>query len=126
MGMELVDFLDQEIEEDESWAEEVLRYASGLGVTREWRWVRFYAHEGASKKHPSSSSFHKGCPTPEWVLAQCKAYRAIMEEHRPTREGGPCKTCEGGYSGHDRWPCTTVRALVSVYADRECYQKGWA
>lgn len=60
------------------------------------------------------------------VLAECAAKRAILEAH-PTQiysgikgqEVMECQNCE-------RFPCDTLKALASVYADHPDYSQEWA
>lgn len=78
------------------------------------------------------------------VLAECAAKRRIVEEHAErtwirvlgddsSREGlGTCAACavwdEGDYDGPPavEWPCPTLRALASVYADHPEFRAEWA
>lgn len=69
------------------------------------------------------------------VLAECKAKRAIVEWHESTvREGekfcaecGPPETEVYLYApGTMHYPCPTLRALASVYADHGDYRAEWA
>lgn len=66
-------------------------------------------------------------------MRQVKAYRAILDMHADSDfpydpEDGP-----GQYSWTARcdrcyktWPCPTLRALASIYSDREGYREEWA
>ena len=65
------------------------------------------------------------------VLAECDAKRAIMDIHRD--RDGDCARCsdyawfavlDGGE--HEEFPCPTIRALATVYADHPDYQPEWA
>ena len=87
------------------------------------------------------------------VLAECEAKRRILEDHGwtyrdpyeswkgpeyralwgDTRDLKDCTRC-GGVSHHpnlgeverrDSWPCTTLKALASVYADHPDYDEAW-
>lgn len=71
---------------------------------------------------------------PARVLATCAAHRRIVEEHSnfydnpyaPASAYGPeCKSCGSpGEYGVD-WPCPTLRALASIYADRDGFREEW-
>ncbi len=54
-----------------------------------------------------------GLLSPTQVRAECKAHSFIVRQHRPSR----CACSE--------WPCPTIRALASVYADHPDYQQEW-
>lgn len=70
---------------------------------------------------------------PARVLAQCAAHRAIVELHSGV--DGACQGC----GLHEAWPpgrseptllpmndpCPTLRALASVYADRDGWREEW-
>jgi hypothetical protein len=71
------------------------------------------------------------------VLATCAAHRAIVEIHEeieeaypPPRDGSPrphcCSECSatGEYPGG--WPCDTLAALASIYADKPGFREEWA
>jgi hypothetical protein len=69
------------------------------------------------------------------VLAQCAAYRTIVELHAPDRDWQkpPCSTCAAWAEMEPYeappwvwWPCPTLRALASVYADHPEFEEGWA
>jgi len=75
---------------------------------------------------------------PARVLAEVAAKRAIvglheMVDHGLTYPGAPaacdrCQTVDGSTPTRIRgvWPCPTLRALASVYADHEDYHAEWA
>lgn len=56
---------------------------------------------------------------PARVLAQVAAVRRVVEEHQE-KAPGVCSVC----SRHD-YPCPTLRALASTYADHPDYQQEW-
>lgn len=59
------------------------------------------------------------CGYPARVLAGCEANRRIVELH--SDNNGSCSTCtDSDYAGlvDDDWPCDTLRALASIWADR--------
>jgi hypothetical protein len=61
------------------------------------------------------------------LLAECEAHRRIVEAHPSYGGYGEhCATCyaESDLSGDD-WPCVTLRALASVYADHEDFREEW-
>ena len=80
----------------------------------------------------SDGEFHRAYLTidPARVLAVCKAHRAIVEGHTPKH--GECRVCfdrdyctAGDYVFED-WPCPTLRAIASIYADRPGWREEWA
>lgn len=58
---------------------------------------------------------------PVRVLAECAAKRRIVEMHREGPGGGYCSRCDR----EPVWPCITLRALASVYADHRDYDLAW-
>lgn len=65
------------------------------------------------------------------VLATCKAHRAIVELHGRSpslySHKNHCETCtQRDYESDDDWPCLTLRALASIWADREAFRAEWA
>jgi hypothetical protein len=83
---------------------------------------------------------HIAANDPATTLARCKAYRTIVELHKPSPEFDhqACVLCQWDvdcespkhvhqYYGDERtdWPCETVLALASVYADRPGYDPEW-
>jgi hypothetical protein len=69
---------------------------------------------------------------PARVLAECEAKRRIVDEHRPFRLAQTvCQRCEErGQIGYEdmvvEWPCPTLRALASVYANHPDFRQEWA
>lgn len=69
---------------------------------------------------------------PTRVLAECKAKRMIVKIHVEIDEAytAPrircCQNCSayGEYPG-EGWPCATIAALVSVYADHPDFREEW-
>lgn len=116
----LAEFLLARIAEDEEWAQEALDLSDGLGVTREWRWVRFYSRAGSTA--PSSSSFYKGAPSPARVLAECEAKRRMLaladewdEEARNYRIAEPVhfRALADSAEGHARALRAAARAVTA-------------
>lgn len=69
----------------------------------------------------------------EFWLAECKSKREIIARHTPkhTYDWGECSVCEDldnnvGQDYHETWPCRTMIALASVYADHPDYQQEWS
>lgn len=56
------------------------------------------------------------------AFADCEAKRRIVEEHSPIDDqpNGWCTVCDG-----DGWPCATMAALASVYADHSDFDPAW-
>lgn len=65
--------------------------------------------------------------TPARVLAECEAQRRIVDIHYDSPvdddEYGWIHLC--GACSPEAWPCATLRALASVYADHEDYREEW-
>jgi hypothetical protein len=68
---------------------------------------------------------------PARVLAECAAKRAIIDEHREgrfftTHQG--CVVCRTGDGPMlpVNYPCPTVRALATIYANHPDYRPEWA
>ena len=63
----------------------------------------------------------------ERVLAECEAKRRIVDIHYDSPvdddEYGRIHLC--GACSPEAWPCATLRALASVYADHEDYREEW-
>ncbi len=73
---------------------------------------------------------HVALHDPASVLALVAAHRAILAIHEPSDwavDEFACRTCsaEGEYPGAGRYPCPTVRALVSAFATRPEYLAEW-
>jgi hypothetical protein len=100
-----------------------------------WLLDRIEADEAAARAVPATETYrvessaagaspwlladHYRRHDPARVLAQCAAYRRIVELHH---EGpaGSCETCSGEYL-----PCSTLRALASIYADAPGFREEW-
>jgi hypothetical protein len=119
----LVEFLLARIAEDEALARRALE---------DW-----YSVEGGGLRWGEVG--HEASPDltvdPCRVLAECEAKRRIVDLHAPaTAHSSRALTCEtclsdrAGWSddwGADQWPCDTLRALVSVYADHPDCDPTW-
>jgi hypothetical protein len=106
----LSEFLLARIAEDQEWAQEALDLSSGIGETREWRWVRLYGR--------GSHAFYVGAPDPARVLAECEAKRLIAAE---ALERLAVLTDGRGQPEQSY----TLRALAAVYADHLDYRQEW-
>jgi len=81
---------------------------------------------------PPRDSAHIAYHDPTHVLADIAAKRRIVEAHPeyiagwPHEGTGTCATCrtQDELAG-DPWPCATLRALLSVYADRDDFPEEW-
>jgi hypothetical protein len=69
-------------------------------------------------------------------VAECEAKRRIVELHAQRDDAPACSECGGftsttGARGIEHagylapWPCPTLRALASVYADHQEFQGAW-
>lgn len=68
------------------------------------------------------------------ALVECAAKRQTVALHTVTSQMGEpvCNVCNlrcspaDGNCAQEPWPCTTLRAVASVYADRAGYREEWA
>jgi len=120
--MSITEFLEARIAEDEHAAR--LTYATSF-VGR---------IEGGGSRYDLAERMD-----PPRVLAECAAKRAIIGEHSPVDFTGlgmdspnACRICgiEVSMSDwewmNDSFPCLTLKALASTYADHPDYQQEWA
>ena len=71
---------------------------------------------------------HIAASDPARVLAECEAMRRIVGEHLPGGEDGKsyCGCCWlDDLRTWEPYPCPTMRAVASVYADHPDYQEAW-
>ena len=113
----ITEFLLARIAEDEAQARR--------GFSHPRRWV-IVAVPGMPDGVPNGIS----CTA---VLAECRAKRAIVEQHQPMRLHPDqvaygmlprCSEC-GGKSVRLVHPCPTLRILAAVYVDHPDYQQEW-
>lgn len=121
--MTLTEFLLARIAEDEASAREAIAHENAIRDVRpDWEylytWALMYNASGGGVGH----SFQPGAPTPGRVVAECEAKRRIVQEHTPVDEepGNWCNDCSS-----DVWPCPTMAALASIYADHPDYREEW-
>lgn len=115
----LTSFLLDRIAEDESSA----RTAALTEGQREYLWDGF-AKAGVAGL---AERLVAGCHDPARAVAECEAHRRIVELHTDgeTDPDYPwCETCSGEIHAV-RWPCPTLRALASIYADHPEFQEAW-
>ncbi len=67
------------------------------------------------------------------ILREVEAKRRVVEEHAlhvgyqwPDKNADYCAACGVPDEYPPIWPCPTLRALASVYADHEDFDAGWA
>lgn len=77
---------------------------------------------------PSELAYMAGSGHPARVLAECEAKRQIIELHQrcnvhdhPGDECDACQRCGDG----SIWPCDTLLAVASVYADHPDFDPAW-
>lgn len=129
--MTLTEFLLARIAEDEAVASAALAaYDSPGGISAQW-WTKA---ELAGRELDAEDIGHIVRHDPARVLAECEAKRRIVELHEPfVPYSGPskCVACADNLDAdHDgapmvAWPCPTVRALASVYAEHPDYDEAW-
>jgi len=109
--MNITEFLEARIAEDEEQAENV-------------RFLGWFP----GKKYGITTVSHAR------VLAECAAKRAIIAEHGrgDSYVSDWCETCAQWWASEVgegppgvAWPCLTLKALAAVYADHPDYQQGW-
>ena len=139
----LTDFLLARIAEDEAVARAAQAHERALlAVKPTWSVVYAWAMmlNTPNGRGGGSHNFQPGAPSPARVLAECAAKRAIVEEHgelywfsgaRGSEPTGKCRICaeneESDYEGAPlvAWPCPTLRALASIWADHPAYEAEW-
>jgi len=151
MGMNITDFLEARIAEDEAAANNATgaRWVVLSGVNasmvnidptnvrdEKWKYGRF-GHI-ATTSHDAAYAEHIARHDPARVLAECAAKRAIIAEHAPVDYSGigmtspnACSLCGTELSMSDwEWvldsfPCPTLKALAAIYRDHPDYQEAW-
>lgn len=124
----LADFIEARIAEDERGAE-----AARAGLDRPWvDWCDLVWRKWAEVDDGLADHLER--LDPARVLAQCAAYRSIVAAHQrhTLAQGGAYCDCqaielEGPWGGRDDiYPCETLEALASIWADHEDYDEAWA
>lgn len=125
----LPEFILARVSEDEAAAEAALgKTVYGIEDTAADELIEMGRSEGAAVAGYEHFARHD----PARVLAQCKAYRAIVEIHQQgVCSIGPaqwCEGCGGEYAENDiAFPCPTLRALAAIWSDHPDYRAGaWA
>jgi len=121
--MDLTAFLLARIAEDEAAARAAQAHERALLEVKptwsvEYAWAMMLNTPGGAGG--GSHNFQPGAPSPARVLAECAAYREIVEIHHKVRDRIELENLKRGptwgcvcYGG---WPCATLRALASVWA----------
>jgi hypothetical protein len=111
-------------------------WESGRPVPEGWIGVHLVAQVNDVPYGPNMARWigdHIALHDPARVLRDVAAHRAILSEHGSMLERMSwdedlliCHRCRYD-QGLDtfNWPCPTVRALVSIYADRPGYDPAW-
>lgn len=75
---------------------------------------------------PIPAALLGGIVVPRTALARIAADREILDIHSPDpRDASVCTTCGEPLEYCWPWPCDTVKALASPYADRPGYREEW-
>ena len=96
-------------------------------------------HDGTIVRHllsdeADANGAHIARHDPARVLAECEAKRRIVEVHAKIREAYPgmtieenpcCAECSAGGEYPSGWPCATLAAIASIYADHPDYREEW-
>lgn len=124
--MKITEFLEARIAEDEAMAQAVVATVAPDAWENPTKWGNFF---------PQDVVFWD-TQTPYRVLAECKAKRAILEEHGPVEDrnwmGGEahdhlwCGSCGSIDDSPVPFPCETLKAIAAVYADHRDYRQEWA
>lgn len=117
----LTDFLLARIAEDEAVAKgaRAHEYLSPARDASPLRWVRDTLGYGTIFANSGR------------VLAECEAKRRIVEMHSnpfDEGEGRPVCTSCGRMDiafAETKWPCSTILALASIYADHRRFREEW-
>lgn len=95
--------------------------ADATWSTLTYRVVASGEFEVADASVPVAS--HIATHDPARVLAQCAAFRAIVEEHGANRyRVDPCDAHDASFQ---TIPCPTLRALASIWRDHDEFQEAW-
>ena len=133
--MNIVEFLEARIAEDEAGPGAEREYAFGSLpwpdeiTVSEGR----YHHRGEdiTDEFTEWIASHHLTDRARRVLAECQAKRAIIEHHELSDHFGTpariCLACTGGgeYNYAEASPCPTLRHLASVHADHADYRQEW-
>lgn len=128
--MTITEFLEARIAEDEAYAAQA--HGRHYGWVDNWR-----AETMQGTKTESVIYAHAFRFSPERLLAECAAKRAIIAAHPIVEDvvevstrikwGFACETCFSyGDMVEDNGYCDTLRSLAAVYADHPDYQQEWA
>lgn len=133
----IADFLLARLAEDEAAAREATSGPWGrAAIDGQGFAVHRGEHETVALYCDRDNAEHIARHDPARILRDVEAKRRVVELHKdPERvvkdpdapeglalaPGGPCLECH-----HATHPCPTLRALVSVYADHEDFDAGWA
>ncbi|MEU6582770.1 DUF6221 family protein [Nocardia sp. NPDC046763] len=118
--MTVEDFIAARLTEREAVANEAIQRerASGSGkFDLEYQWVRFTRGTGETVL----SGFAPGAPSPDEVLRQCAAIRAIVAEHDLGTD-----PCDAHGPRFESVTCGTVRAIASIWSNHPGYQREWS
>jgi hypothetical protein len=98
------------------------RIAEDEAIGRDWR-----HHPGKVEVHGGGTGYIR-LANPDRVLADSQAKRYIVELHQRCnvhdRPGDECDTCQRCGDG-SIWPCDTLLAVASVYADHPDFDQAW-
>lgn len=118
----LARYAEEEREARESVTVETRFADAGCEIT--YGWARH-------TKHPSGGQgvgFMPGAPSPQHVLADIAAKRAIVGMHEPYRwiVGLGCRVCiASDLTPFPDYPCPTLLALLQPYAGRPDFDPSW-
>lgn len=120
---DLVEWLTKILDEDEKPAREEKELADEVydrpAFTVDYQWARMTKHTSGGW----GSSFAPGAPSPDAVLADIAAKRAVIAIHTGFHEC-PSQEDNCGWVTDDR--CSTLLLLATAYADRPGYHfNGW-
>lgn len=115
--MNITEFLDARITEDEELANAALNGRHGKHET-DWDYGGYVL--GAERDATPKQDEFITTWWPARVLAECAAKRKIITEHSPV---DPCDAHDAEFK---TVTCDTIRTLAAVYKDHPDYQEEWA
>lgn len=121
----VVEFLKARLDEAERLARLEKQLADDffgeVEFTVEYQWARMTKHTNGAR----GSSFSKGAPPPEAVLADIAAKRHIIADYKRLLFNDPLRRTDY-FRGQREALGFVVQHLAEPYADHPDYQLGWA
>lgn len=123
----ITEFLEERISDDEVRA--ILASGHFPNTSDWWKFTEGMLGTVGSNQRVGQAFRHVDRHSPQHVLAECAAKRAILALHGPLL-GAPdiiCNRCTDYSEGSaDPFPCGTLQALAAVYVDHPDYNPEWS